>query len=393
MAPAEVSIVGAGMGGLTAALALQRFGMRVRVYEQAEALGEVGAGLHITPNGYKVLAALGVTRALEPLAFRPRAISTRHYRSGEPNFEGALDAAFEQRFGAPYIDLHRADLHQALARAVRGNDPGCVHLGCELTGVSENSRAARAEFAGGMALEAPVLVAADGVHSVIRSCVHGEPGARFTGHVAYRGIVRAGGFPVELIEPKLNVWVGPGRHFVAYYIRGGELLNYVGIVEDHEWRTESWTSPADHGELREHFSDWHAGVRALIEATVDQQCFRWALLVRDPLSAWSTDHITLLGDAAHPMVPYLGQGANAAIEDGWVLAHCLATAETPAAGLRAYEAARLARTARVQAAAWEQGELNHAVGRRIDGEGFRGGNFADASWIYAYDCVRDYPPP
>lgn len=381
------------MGGLAAALALQAAGWPVVVCEQAARLGEVGAGLHISPNGYKVLDALGLEATLEGFAFRPLAVSTRHYRSGVPNFEGPFDDAFETRFGAPYLDLHRADLHRCLAEALLARAPGSIRTGARLVDVEPGQDAVRVHFADGQSLDTPALIAADGVHSVVRSQLFDEPGARYTGHVAYRGIVRTEDFPVRLIEPKLNIWVGPGRHFVAYYIRNGELLNYVAIVEDAHWRTESWTSRAPVSELRAQFEDWHPAVRALIDQTVDEQCFRWALLVRDPLGAWSRGRVTLLGDAAHPMVPYLGQGANMAIEDGWVLAHCLSRAGDVAQGLRAYEQARLERTARVQAAAWQQGELNHAVGRAADGNAFHGGNFSDPSWIYGYDCVADYPLP
>jgi salicylate hydroxylase len=311
-------------------------------------------------------------------AFRPAAVSTRHHETSEPNFEGPFDDDFERRHGGPYLDLHRADLHGLLARAVGADG---LQLGHKVVGASESPNSVRLRFADGSTTEADVLIGADGVHSAVRGSIHGDPGARFSGHVAYRGLVPAERIP-GAIEPKLNIWVGPGRHFVAYFVRGGQLVNYVAVVEE-DWRMESWTTPGDKRALARHFADWSESVRRLIDATPDEQCFKWALLVRDPLEAWSTERITLLGDAAHPMVPYLGQGANAAFEDAWLLAHCLASSY----GLRRYEDLRRDRTRRIQEAAWEQGRLSHTV----DATPFAGGNFSVADWIYGYDCVADYP--
>jgi len=380
----RVVVVGAGMGGLAAALALRRAGIAATVCEQASALGEVGAGIHVTPNGFKVLRALGVEAELRAAAFRPRGVSTRHHQTSEPNFEGPFDDEFERRYGGPYLDLHRADLHALLARAVVAEDPTCLQLGRKLVAASERADGLSLAFADGSCSEAGVLVGADGVHSVVRTSVAGDPSARYSGHVAYRGLVPAASIPEGTIEPKLNIWVGPGRHFVSYFVRGGTLVNYVAVVEE-DWRTESWTTPGDKRSLARHFAGWSKSVRLLIDATPDDQCFKWALLVLDPLEAWSSARVTLLGDAAHPMVPYLGQGANAAFEDAWVLAHCLARDDNPAEALRRYEDLRLGRTSRIQAAAWEQGQLSHGA------EPFSGGTFSAADWIYGYDCVTDYP--
>ena len=387
----SIAIVGAGIGGLTMALALQERGFSVRIFEQTKTLGEIGAGMHLSPNGVKVLNALGLESAMAAIGARPQAISTKHFRTGLANFEGALDAAFEARFGAPFFSFHRADLHAALCDAVKINDPGCIEVDRCAVNVVEDADGVMIEFGDGACASADVVIGADGVHSRIRACVQGEFDERFTGHVAYRGMVATDALPPDFVEPKLNIWVGPGKHVVAYPVRRGELINYVALLEEDNWQGESWTTKADKDTLAGHFKGWNEIVQTLVDLTLQGQCYKWALLVRDPLPAWSTARITLLGDAAHPMVPYLAQGAVMAVEDAWVLAACLEREANANAALRSYEQARLERTARVQAAAWEQGQLNHAVGRDAEGDRFRGGGFADPAWIYGYDAVGLFP--
>ena len=391
MTTQDIAVVGAGIGGLSAALALAQRGFTVRVYEQATALGEIGAGIHMSPNGMKVLTALGLGDALEAVAARPQAISTRHYATGIPNFEGPIDAAFEARFGAPFYSFHRADLHAALASAVTASPSVSITLNARAERFEEDATGVTLFLADGSHPRAHVVIAADGVHSRIRSLLHGEVGVRFTGHVAYRGMVATSSLAPGLVEPKLNIWVGPGKHFVAYPVRRGELFNYVAIVEEAGWQDESWTTKADKNALAQAFAGWHSTVCALIDSTLTGQCYKWALLGRDPLARWSSARVTVLGDAAHPMVPYVAQGAVMAVEDAWVLAACLANAATTAVGLLAYEDARRERTTAVQAAAWEQGQLNHAVERGTEGEQFKGGRFSDPGWIYGYDAVAMFP--
>lgn len=390
-----VAVVGAGIGGLTAALALARRGFTVRVYEQSAALGEIGAGLHVSPNGMHVLRALGLEGALEAVAARPQAIATRHYASGEPNFEGPLDAAFEARFGAPFCSFHRADLHGVLADAAAADDRVTLVLGHRLRAIEEDTDGVTLAFEAAPDARAACAVGADGIHSVVREQLFGAVPTRFTGHVAYRGMVAADAIPAGLVEPKLNVWVGPDKHVVAYPVRRGELINYVAIVEEAGWTDESWTTRADTDALVATFDGWHRAVRTLVETTQHRDCYKWALLGRDPLPAWSAPRTTLLGDAAHPMVPYLAQGAVMAIEDAWVLAACLdAGRDDPADAFARYEHARRERTAAVQNAAWEQGQKNHAVGRDADADAdeFRGGTFSDPAWIYGVDVTADFPP-
>tara|TARA_R110002095_G_scaffold153231_3_gene133223 strand:+ start:395 stop:1576 length:1182 start_codon:yes stop_codon:yes gene_type:complete len=388
----EVTIIGAGIGGLTAALALQHCDIPVRVFEQARELGEIGAGLHLSPNGMKVLAALGLGDAIERIRFQPEALAMRHYATGSAFFENPFDDAFRARFGAPFYGFHRADLHRMLHDAVIANDPHCIVVNKRLAALSEHDDVVELEFADGERCPATVVVGADGVHSTVRTLRHSDLRATFTGHVAYRGMVHRDAVAPGLVAPMMNVWAGPGAHVVAYYVRRGELLNYVALTEEDNWETENWTTPADKHTLAQRFSDWNPTVRALIDHTQEDQCYKWALLVRDPLPSWSSARTTLLGDAAHPMVPYLAQGSVMAIEDAWVLAHTLAQHADAAVALKAYEQARLERTANVQRAAWKQGQLNHAAGSGDDiASRGDGGGFADSAWLYGYDVCALYP--
>ncbi len=386
-----IAVIGAGIGGLGLALSLAARGLQVAVYEQAAALGEIGAGLHLSPNGMKVARALGLGPALDAVAARPRAITTRHYASGAENFSGPLDADFEARFGAPFYSFHRADLHRVLTTAATASPRITIRTAHRLEKLSLAADQVTLTFDNGAEISSPVVVGADGVHSRVRAATLGELGARFTGHVAYRGMAATEDLPPGLVPEMLNIWVGPGKHVVAYPVRRGELINYVALVEEDDWQNESWTTRASKAGLAEGFAAWHPTVRTLIDHTLSGECYKWALLVRDPLQQWSTARTTLLGDAAHPMVPYLAQGAVMALEDAWVLAACLADEPNPGAALGRYQGARQQRTADIQAAAWEQGQMNHAVGRGEDGDRFRGGRFSDPAWIYGHDVVADYP--
>ncbi|MDA0823986.1 MAG: FAD-dependent monooxygenase [Proteobacteria bacterium] len=388
----SVSIVGAGIGGLTAALALQKRGISVRIFEQARQLGEIGAGLHLSPNGLKVLYALGLKNAIEKIKFQPQTIAIRHYQSGEPFFENPFDDNFRSTFGAPFYGFHRADLHKMLLEAVQENDAACIEVGMRLTQLREDDKEVKLDFEGGETRSSSILLGADGVHSTVRTLRHPQLGAQYTGHVAYRGMVSVKDVASDLIEPKMNLWAGPAAHVVAYYVRRGELLNYVALTEEDDWQTENWTTQADKATLAARFENWNDTVKALIDHTQNGQCYKWAILMRDPLESWSSARTTLLGDAAHPMVPYLAQGSVMAIEDAWVLAHCIATINDPGNALQTYEAARLERTANIQRAAWKQGQLTHAVGRGNDmSERRDGGGFADSAWIYGYDACDLFP--
>jgi len=388
--PPQISIVGAGIGGLAAALALQQRGLSVRVFEQARALAPVGAGVHISPNGMHVLSELGIsTDTLN--AFRPGATVIREYQTSEPLFETPLGNTIEQAFGSPFLDLHRADLHQALMTQVQANDPDTVVLNKMLVSITEKSDEVTLRFTDKSQSTAQVVIGADGVHSVVRASLFDSLAAEYTGHVAYRGLIATDSLPDGLIDPVLNIWAGPGKHVVAYYLRNGELLNYVAAVEEPDWTTESWTTRADVAQLADYFVDWHTSVKTLIASTPAEACYKWALLVRPPMQNWSTGRTTLLGDAAHPMVPYMAQGAVMAIEDAWVLSHYLATESDIAIALANYGSARQGRTAAVQRAAWEQGQKTHAQTQHQSDSVASGGHFAKTQWLYGYNVCTEYP--
>jgi salicylate hydroxylase len=390
----RIHIVGAGIGGLAAALALLRRGVPVAVHEQAAALGEIGAGVQISANGMRVLHALGLEAPLAAVAFEPRGKVVRLWRTGEtwPLFD--LGAESVRRYGFPYLMFHRADLHAALADAVRALDPGAVRLGAKLDALEEAGGNVRLVFADGRRETVPAVVGADGIHSVVRRGLFGPDRPRFTGIVAWRGVIPAERLPPGLLAPVGVNWVGPGGHVIHYHLRRGALVNFVGVRERRDWQVESWTARGTKAEFHADFAGWHDDIHAMIDC-VDEP-YKWALMARDPLPAWSRGAVTLLGDACHPMLPFLAQGAVSAVEDGYVLARAVAEAggDVPAAFAR-YEAARRARTARMMAASAAQAERFHnpalaerdAAKRYVD-EQWQAERVRERyEWLFAYDAT------
>ena len=330
----KVAIIGAGLGGLTAAIALQRAGFAVEVHEQADQLGDVGAGITITPNAWKGLASLGLAPILEARADEvPRQV-IRNHATGAPILAIERGAKTRADYGAPYVMLHRADLHALLVEAARAHDQAAIRLGSCI------------DDAG--ALDADAVIAADGLKSVVRSRVFGDPPARFTGHVAWRGLVPADRLPPEASEPGSIVWAGPGRIFVRYPVRRGHLVNLVGLTRTDRWRGEGWSNRVAMRDWLNEFEGWHPDIIDAISATDDASRIAWGLFARDPLDRIVAGRVALLGDAAHPMLPFMGQGAAMAIEDGVILARALVEHDSIAAGLAAYEATRKPRTDFIQ---------------------------------------------
>ena len=385
------AIVGAGIGGLATALALALRNIPVVIFEQAKQLSEIGAGIHISPNGMHVIKALGLEESIKAVAAYPSGIATRNYATGDINFESLFNENFEKRFGAPFCSFHRADLHAVLAGEAHKNTKIEFRLAHKLVAIKARGNEVVLHFENNKTFCSTCVIGADGIHSVVKHYCHGPAQTRFTGHVAYRGMVPSCAMRSEVLENKFNIWVGPGKHVVAYPVRRGELINYVALVEEDGWRDESWTTLVSANSLTDSFKDWCPTVQTLISSGRNQDVYKWALLGREPLISWSTENVTLLGDAAHPMVPYLAQGAVMALEDSWVLATCLAETNSIHNGLKRYEEARLTRTSSIQKAAWEQGQLNHAVGKGPQNDEFKGGRFADPSWIYGVDVTKDYP--
>lgn len=340
---AEILIIGAGIGGLAAALALQRGGHRVRVYEQAPALGEVGAGLSISPTGALGLKSLGLFPEFCGLAHAVDRQVVRHYATGRKLAEVPRGLRLAEQYGEGYYVVHRADLHGLLARAVLGNDPQAIETGASFIALEQDGKGVTARFADGRTARGEVLIGADGVRSAVRSRLFGPEEVRFTGYVAWRGLVPAERVPPEALDPPGQLFIGPQHLINRYLVRGGRLLNFVAFAEKSGWEEEGWSIPALQGELAAEFRGWHPHVTRIIEVVPPEQLFKWALCARSPLMRWVAGRAALLGDAAHPILPYLGQGAVLAIEDAVVLGRTFRAAPNIEEALARYEAARVGR--------------------------------------------------
>jgi len=343
-----VVIVGGGIGGLFAANALTAQGLEVSVYEQAPAIGEIGAGVFLTPNSVRHLQRIGLEPAVEKWGARvgPNSRYFRHDGAPIAPVQVTDSSGWNATFG-----MHRADLVDMLAAALPA---GLVHTGHRCTGFEQDGDIARVSFANGASAEADVVIAADGIHSELRPYVFPSSRPTFSGSVAYRGLVpheRVPDWPVD----RWQMWLGTGRHFLAFPVRAGKLINYVGFVPTDEAMKESWSAPGDPEILRREFAGWDPRIDQLLGNV--QITFRWALYDREPLPVWTRQRLSLLGDAAHPMLPHLGQGANQSIEDGMALATILASADRTTAprALLAYERLRRERVAQVQRGARENG--------------------------------------
>jgi salicylate hydroxylase len=389
----KINIVGAGLGGLAAAIALRRKGFDVAVYEQADALGEIGAGVQLGPNGTNVLRALDLESEVLSLAFEPDRHVARSWKSGRELFATQMRGIFPERFGSRYLQVHRADLHRVLQRAL---PPECIHLAHACVEVRTENQQAILRFEDGSEVEGDVAIGADGIHSSVRASMFGTQPPRFTGNVCWRGIVPASSLPKGLIPPDATIWLGPRGHVVHYYVRGGELINYVASVEADDWRSESWSVQVDRQEVLNAYKGWNSKLLELFAHS--ERCYKWALFDRDPLPQWTQGRATLLGDAAHPMLPYLAQGASQAIEDGYELATSLANHPDDAPqALIDYENIRRPRTSRVQLTARGRAKTNHLNTRlqrlrRDLALTWRkwtrpNSNTYDIDWIYGYDAT------
>ena len=341
----SIAIIGGGIGGLTAALHLFQAGFDVQVYEQTPVSTEVGAGLVVGPNATRLLYRLGLAAELEKVAVRPIGTHQRRWQDGRTLALSRTREEIEKRFGVPHYVIHRGDLLTILVNAVPAER---IHHGHRCTGFTDHGDRVEVRFENGSTVAADVLIGADGIHSKIRHQLLGPERPRFTGCIAYRGLVPAERVAHLNIENTANNWMGPGRHFVHYYVSAGRLFNFVGLLEQDAWIKESWTEPGDVADLAAAYAGFHPQVRGIIAAA--DKTFKWALLDRDPLPRWSFNRVTLLGDACHPMLPFLGQGAGQAIEDGAALAACLTRHrdDVPTA-LTLYQTLRLPRSARCQA--------------------------------------------
>lgn len=346
--PPRVVIVGGGIAGLFAANALVARDVPVTVHEQASALGEVGAGVFLTPNSVRQLQRVGLGPDVEQRGARVGHGSRFHHWDGTDiaGVQVTDSSGWNAVFG-----MHRADLVAMLASQL---PDGVVHTDHRCTGLTQDDGGARVSFADGAVVEGDLVIGADGIHSALRHHVVPPSEPVFSGSVAYRGLV-----PHELVPDwptdAWHMWLGPGRHFLAFPVRGGELINYVGFVPADEKMRESWSAPGYPDQLRREFAGWDSRIGSLLRHV--RMTLRWGLYDREPLPRWTEGRLTLLGDAAHPMLPHLGQGANQAVEDGMALAVILARTDrdTAPAGLLAYDRLRRERVALVQRGARENG--------------------------------------
>ena len=361
MAKGKILIAGGGIGGLTAALCLARAGFEAHVFEQAADFGEIGAGIQLSPNCSRVLHHLGLAPALEQCACLPEGTEFRAWKTGRLIGSSSLGPGVRKRYGAPYYHVHRGDLLGVLIEAARQREAIALHASAQVEGFVQDAGSVRVAIAG-RTEEADALIGADGIHSTVRAGLFGDEAPTFTGNVAWRALVPADRLPQGLLNRVATVWWGPGRHFVCYYVRGGSLVNCVCVVEKRGWEVESWTERGDHAELKGDFAGWHAAVQTLIDNMDPESLYKWALYDRPPMSRWGTGAVTLLGDACHPTLPFMAQGAAMAIEDAAVLAGCLSGESGIVAGFKRYEDVRRERTARVQNGSRRNGKVFHMRG-------------------------------
>jgi len=363
---ASIAIVGAGMGGLTAAATLRRAGFEVNVYEQAAAFSRLGAGIQMSPNAMKVLRYIGVEPAVRNIAFQPPAQKSREWNTGEVHLVLEMGNALEERHGAPYLLLHRGDLHAELLKAVPAD---IVHRGKKLVGLESAGTQTRLRFEDGNDARADIVIGADGVHSPIRKQLFGADELTFTGRTAYRTT-----FSASLLNgldmDDCTKWWGPDRHIVIYYITcQRDEVYFVTSVPDTEWTKESWSLKGDMDELRAAFEGFHPQVRSVLQACPESH--KWPINIREPLANWSDGNVVLLGDACHPMTPYMAQGAATSMEDAVVLTRSLIESGDIATALRRYEATRKPRTTEIQAGSYRNDWLHKR---------------ADTAWVYGYDA-------
>jgi 2-polyprenyl-6-methoxyphenol hydroxylase-like FAD-dependent oxidoreductase len=384
----RVAVIGGGIGGLAAAASLLRAGFDVHVYEQAKALGEVGAGINIGPNASRLLHRLGLAERLGACGIRPTTFDQRRWDDGRFLVRAPLGAMVEEKFGAPYYTFHRADLHGALASLLPAER---IHLGHRFTRWADHVDRIEAQFDNGTAIAADVLVGADGIHSVVRHALLGPEKPRFTGCVAYRGLVPADRLTHLGLERTTQIWMGPERHFVHYFVAAGRLVNFVAVTEEDSWQRESWIDRGEVADTLAAFAGWHPQVRAIIGAT--DETYKWALFDRAPLPRWSVGRVTLLDDACHPMLPFMGQGAAQAIEDAATLTTCLDKLDDAPAALKLYETLRLPRASRLQS----MSQTNKMRFHLADGpeqqerdahmaQGATDWSFAAIAWLYEHDA-------
>ncbi len=362
MSKPPILIAGAGIAGLASALALAQRGFDVAIYEQAPELMELGAGVQISANGSRVLIALGLKEQMERVVCEAALKEVRIWNTGRTWKLFDLGKDSIERFGAPYWFVHRGDMHRVLLDAVRQSPNVKVHTGQRCTSFTQDGSGVTLSLASGETVRGSALIGADGVHSIVRQQLFeagssGKMGPEFMGIICWRGLIAEHDLPEEMRRPVGTNWVGPGGHVITYPLRRAKIMNFVGFGERAGWTVESWTEKGTHAECAADFEHWHPLVHQLIEKL--DQPYKWALAGRAPLEQWTQGRVSMVGDACHPMMPFLAQGANQALEDALVLGRCLEAHGDVATALARYEALRLERTTKTVNGSVESGRRFH----------------------------------
>ena len=356
----KILIVGAGIGGLVSALCLNKKGYEVEIYEQSEVLSELGAGVQLSPNATRVLDYLKLTDDLKPHVFEPRSFQFLNYKTEKIISKRELGLKIQDDFGLPNFDVHRADLQKVLLNKVE--EEGIKILtNMKVIDVGNEENKAYIKI-NEEKIKADIVIGADGIHSIVREKIFEKKESSFTGNVAWRMLIPVDLLPRDLILPDTTVWLGPKKHFVSYHVSGGKNLNCVCLVEQDGWTNESWSERGNIEDLREVYNGWNQTIETLLKIANPNTLYRWALHDRPPMKQWSKGRITLLGDAAHPMLPFLAQGAAMAIEDGAVLADCISSYKDNEKSLKYFEQIRKPRTSFVQLAARRNAKILHLSG-------------------------------
>ena len=384
----RIAIIGGGLAGLAAANALKTFGLKAEVFEAAPALGEIGAAVNSSPQAVKALRAIGVGDKVAAVGHLSRGIYTRNMQTGEfLEFNDRLKAA--EKYGAPYYTFHRADLLDALAS---GLDPSAIHPGHRLTGVEERSDRVVLTFANGAEVEAEYVIGADGVRSVIRQTLYGADNPTYTGQMVWRALLKGSDVPEEVMEPMGHTqWVGPGCHFIAYYIRQRKMVNIVTQEDTNKWVEEGWSTRGDPDEMRLSFPNPEPRLAKMLGLITE--CSKWGLFTRPLTQNWGRGRIQLIGDAAHAMLHNAGQGACQAFEDAYVLGRWLEASRDPVEAFAGFRRVRIPRVHGVQRLSISNARFKHMRDKTEQKEAINAGKgsvHGNSDWVWGYDPIGDW---